>query len=388
MSHAYMAKPIEIAYINGGEIYKAANKQDVVDNYEWDEFAPPIFEWKKKTGKRYYFTKDFKAKFPPDDYPEGVDLAGYDLCPDVKLWICSAFIAHSPENFDLFFWAHSSNMLRDVALYYELPYPVDDELSAMIDDYPERGSLWTCGNDEIIFGGVQFKDGEPSLLKLYIYPRDYENAHAYMTGHSYHNRGVEREWGAIYHKFSGGRFMDKWAMRGEGNYMKGERIIGQLADGTKTEHFLNNVASGGDPIVHWASNENGRLKRFESTRQFRLMQTGGALNSGTDLGDWDLSPRVALWLGRSWYEDGGEIELYFRSEDSEMLREVSEYYKLEVPFSDEQAVQLDTDPASMRMRNYDVTGRGEGNFLPVVVAGVVFNGTEPVEMRLYEFIRT
>ncbi len=93
-----------------------------------------------------------------------------------------------------------------------------------------------------------------------------------------------------------------------------------------------------------------------------------------------------MWLGRSWIENEHE-ELYFLVESREMLDEVATYYGLPVPYDDEMKVVLDNNLQSIRFKSYDLNNEGEGNYVAVVVAGIVFKDDTATMLKLYETTR-
>jgi len=80
-------------------------------------------------------------------------------------------------------------------------------------------------------------------------------------------------------------------------------------------------------------------------------------------------------------------EIYFMAEDSDMVDKVSAYYGLPVPYDDALKIRLNNDPASMRVRHYDINQAGEGHHIPVVACGVEFEGKVPLKVKLYAFER-
>ena len=128
-----------------------------------------------------------------------------------------------------------------------------------------------------------------------------------------------------------------------------------------------------------------KIKHYESTKMFR--EVIGNLSTGNNLETHDLCPDVNFWLGRSFYDDGSEDELYFVAENSEQLDKVAGYYSLPVPYNDSLKDKLDNEPELLRVRYYDMLKLGEGNFVPVVAASVVIKENVAVKIKLYEFTR-
>ena len=100
----------------------------------------------------------------------------------------------------------------------------------------------------------------------------------------------------------------------------------------------------------------------------------------------DKVPVVNKWLARSWIEDGEE-ELFFLVESREMLDDVATYYNLPVPYDDGLKTILDNDLKSIRLKSVDLNHEGEGNFVAVVVAGIVFEDNVTTKIRLYKTSR-
>jgi hypothetical protein len=99
-----------------------------------------------------------------------------------------------------------------------------------------------------------------------------------------------------------------------------------------------------------------RIRHYESTKMFR--EVIGKLSSGNNLESYDLSPDVNFWLGRSYYDNTDEAELYFVATSSEQVKKVSEHYKLPVPYNDNLKNKLDNDLDSLRVWHYDMLGLG------------------------------
>jgi len=145
------------------------------------------------------------------------------------------------------------------------------------------------------------------------------------------------------------------------------------------------INKGGDPILQWEGVlDDGRVVNYESSRMLRLAV--GNLDTGSNYEDYDRAPNVNWWLGRSWIENEQE-ELYFLVEDREMLDEVASYYGLPVPYDDDLKTILDNNLQSIRFKSYDLNNEGEGNFIAVVVAGVVFVDGQSTILKLYETTR-
>ena len=74
-------------------------------------------------------------------------------------------------------------------------------------------------------------------------------------------------------------------------------------------------------------------------------------------------------------------------ESREMLDGVATYYSLSVPYDDGLKTILDNDLKSIRLKSVDLNHEGEGNFVAVVVAGIVFEDNVATKIRLYKTSR-
>jgi len=162
--------------------------------------------------------------------------------------------------------------------------------------------------------------------------------------------------------------------------------LGEWEDGSNKVLFREKrIDVGGDPLFQWEGvTASGKIINYESSRSLRLGV--GNLNTGSNYEEYDRAPSVNMWLGRSWIEDEEE-ELYFLVESREMLDEVASYYGLPVPYDDELKVILDNNLQSIRFKSYDLNNEGEGNFVAVVVAGIVFKDETATMLKLYETTR-
>ena len=92
-----------------------------------------------------------------------------------------------------------------------------------------------------------------------------------------------------------------------------------------------------------------------------------------------------MWLGRSWI--GTNETLYFYLESSTMLETVATYYGLSEPCDSTMKAKIDSNPEAFRLRHYDIYELGEGNWVPVVVAAVVFDNKTATTFKLIEITR-
>ena len=137
---------------------------------------------------------------------------------------------------------------------------------------------------------------------------------------------------------------------------------------------------------------NGDVIKYESSKSLR--EEYARLLTGTDFDEYDKSPAVNTWLARSWI-DGGEEELFFLVESKQMVDDVASYYNLPVPYDSDLASILTNDLQSIRFKSVwfkaDLKNlavhNGEGDWTPVVVAGIVFKDNVATKFRLYKTSR-
>ena len=145
-----------------------------------------------------------------------------------------------------------------------------------------------------------------------------------------------------------------------------------------------------DPAVIFQVQANGAVTAaaLGSCCSIIAQLTGtGNLTSGNNFEDYNLPDDVSFVLGRSYYEDSDDAEVFFVATDSEQVKRIANHYGLQVPYNDRLKDKLDNDPASLRVRHYDMLGLGEGNFVPVVACGLVFVDGTVTQLKLYEFDR-
>ena len=388
----------EKVYINGGEIYKENEIKTLGAQYSFNSEGDGLFPFTKDVnetypqGKKYIFTREFKDYFPMDVNNEGIDISSYDLCPSVNLWIALGAPAEGEtQNYDLFFAVQNINELKAAAIYYNLPYPITSEIEDLITNSPNNIHFWKADDIWVVPAGVQYRNGVATLLKLYTYPTDVPGWKTWMLGKSYADGGVIHESGGIYHQLTGGHGKDGYIVRGNGSHQKAESIVSTVSSESSTSYTFTKISEGGDPVIMWqgeitdANTGVKRTKHYESTKMFR--EVIGNLSTGNNLETYNLCPDVSFWLGRSFYNDNSEDELYFVAINSAQLDKVATYYNLPVPYNDSLKDKLDNNPALLRVRNYDMLKLGEGNFVPVVAASVVFVSNVAVKVKLYEFTR-
>jgi hypothetical protein len=388
----------EKVYINGGEIYKENEIKSLGSKYTFNDNGDGLFPFKKNisesypSGKKYIFTREFKDYFPMDVNNEGIDISSYNLCPSIDLWIAlGAPEEGETQNYDLFFAVQNVEELKAAATYYNLPYPITSEIENLITNSPNTIHFWKADDIWVVPAGIQYRNGVPTLLKLYTYPTDVSGWKTWMLGNSYTNEGVIYESGGIYHQLTGGHGKDGYIIRGNGSHQKAESIVSTVSGESSSNYTFTKISEGGDPVIMWKAEVTNistgvkKIKHYESTKMFR--EIIGNLSTGNNLESYNLSPDVAFWLGRSFYDDNTEEELYFVATSSEQIKKVSDHYGLPVPYNDNLKNKLDNDPESLRVRNYDMLKLGEGNFVPVVAGSVVFENNVAVKIKLYEFTR-
>lgn len=158
--------------------------------------------------------------------------------------------------------------------------------------------------------------------------------------------------------------------------------IGEFTDGSATIEFREKK---GDPIIQWEGVlSNGKIINYESSKTLR--EGYGNLSTGSDFDEYDKAPVVNKWLARSWIEDGEE-ELFFLVESREMLDGVATYYSIPVPYDNGLKTILDSNLQIIRFKSVDLNHEGEGNFVAVVVAGIVFEDNIATKIRLYKTSR-
>lgn len=374
-----IAKPYEIVYVNGGEIYKSPTPYDLNTQYMPNPNGDPIFPLMKATGKQYVFTTEFKKYFSGG---EGASLDGIDLCPDVTLWVALGSIESSDRtNFDIAFAIDSSEQLSAISDYYNLPYPITPEVADIIDNNPQTIEYWNVNGRSIVFGAIKFIDSVPAIFKVYTYPKLFGEWNASRYCISYYDGGKPWEAGAIYEKLTGGIVTDGVRTVGRGNFMQAQKSVTVREDGRRLQYttYFNGII---DPLIQWRANEfdenNNKIntRYFESSVQIR--RHVGGLNSGNDLSSYNLSPAVSLWAGRSWWETGPEEEIFFVVDGgSSQLQAVADYYNLTNPCNIEISQILDATPNLYRATNR----------FPYVLASIQFVDNIPTKLLLHTFVR-
>ena len=70
-----------------------------------------------------------------------------------------------------------------------------------------------------------------------------------------------------------------------------------------------------------------------------------------------------------------------------MIDDVASHYSLPVPYDSNLATVLSNDLQSIRLRSVDLNHAGEGNWVAVVVASIVFVDNVATKFRLYKTSR-
>jgi uncharacterized protein YbaR (Trm112 family) len=365
----------EIAYINNGEIYKehtffsgpmTGDDFNYIPNRTDDPIAP-FAHIKGLKEKRYTSTREFREWLLNES--TGSPLEGYDLCPAVDMWLGEGKFTDDTPEIDLYFKVNDSVMLQAVADYYGLPYPINSDITNMLDNNLRTISMYQNGSEYLALGVVKIIDSIPTLLKFHCYYKEIGDWVAFEKGRSLSDGNVIEE---------GGRYALMSTKPIHHASTSGDNVV--------TEYVEDKT----DPITQWeahrtnlATNET-KIEHYESSRALRLGV--GNLNTGTNYEEYDRAPSVNMWLGRSWIENEHE-ELYFLVESREMLDEVATYYGLPVPYDDEMKVVLDNNLQSIRFKSYDLNNEGEGNFVAVVVASITFVNDTATTLKLYETTR-
>lgn len=360
----------EQIFIDGGQLYKEVRvfEGPVIDSYNYDSEGDPIWTFYKETSegkKEYRTTSEFRNWLIGIE--SGTSLTGYDLCPSVSMWAGEAYYVGTNNDTELYFRVDNSSLLQDVADYYNLPYPVNTETSEIIDSTPGLISSYWTDTEDVILGSLKFTDGNPSLLKLYAVYKDHD------------------KW-SIFNK---GRVFSKGEVVEEGAWFTSMSEVKYESESADTKTVFTRTRDQ-DPLLMWEANRLNKItgeteiEHYESSKSLRTAVAN--LTSGSDFEDKDKADDIISWLARSYIE-GGKEELYFMVSDRAMLDSVCAYYNLEVPYDSETLDVLDNNLRKIRFKSLDLNKLGEGNFVEIVVASVVFINNEATDIRLYEVTR-
>ncbi len=367
----------EIAYINGGEIYKeqtyfsgaAFDPEEKFNYIPLPKETDPISPFRKHQQglvKTYCTTLDMRIW--TNGEASGENLTGFDLCPDVTLWWGKGMVDDS--NYDLYFRVDDKDQLQNIADYYSLPYPINTDLETLLNDKPLISMYRNIHNECFVLGAVKYIDDAPALLKFYCFYKDEGERVIVQKGRSLYNGGIVYEEGEL----SLSHTPDDIARKVISNMITGETVEWEGKTENRDPLFsFNAIISDGNTT---------KVKSFESSKQYRTLIAH--YTTGDDFSTYDLCPDVNIWMGKSTCED--EIELYFYAEDSTMLEQVATYYNLPEPCDAATKARLDSDPEEFRLRHQDINQIGERS-VPVVVASVVFTDNVATMFKLYEITR-
>jgi len=363
----------EQIFINNGEIYKEVKtfEGSVIDNYVRDADADPICDFYKDTvnGKKQYRSSTEFRKWLLD-YDSEHTLDYNDVCPDITLWLAKSYYTNGYTEEDCYFRVDDSAMLQKVSDYYSLSYPITSEIEEKLDNTPELISAYKKGNEHIVVGSIKYLNGSPTHLKFYCIYKQENNLSAFQKGRVFANGQVVEE-GYNYH------YPD---------YELNQQNIVKTNIRTFRAKEIGD-SERGDPLVPWEAviKETNKIQNFESSKAARERICN--FTAGNDYSDFDLCPTVNLWIGRSWIDEEEEEELYFYLEGASMLEAVASYYSLPEPCNVDMKAKIDSNPEAFRFRHYDIYGLGEGNWVPVVVASVVFENKIATKFKLIEITR-
>lgn len=189
-------KIVETSYYNG-KIYKEITKKgqsnptafnhhdDVISEYGFLDVENEIFPLysvkKHKDGvekiKYYKASNDiYKVMSGDINCKRGFDLSGYDLAPMTTLWVGVGVYKYDKSNYDIFFCVEDETELKQISDYYNLKYPLPDNVS-LDDDWNSRdfkSSSARMGfkihekfNNNFKLGSIKFLDNKPKILKMY-----------------------------------------------------------------------------------------------------------------------------------------------------------------------------------------------------------------------------
>ena len=365
----------EYVYINGGQIYKQniffSGNDKSQFNYVGKVTEDPIVSSSqiKDYGTKLYVTTKEMREF--HGVHSGESLTGYDMCPDVTLWCGRGYYSNDFPEYDLYFRVDNSTQLNQIASYYNLPYPIDETITDKLDNDYISISMFKHEENTIVLGSVKFENNIPTLLKMYCAIKTEGLKTAVQKGTVYTNQGNITEQGMQYITLGVNGFSY--------SSTTGENIT------TAYEDIKYNISEG-DPFMSWKATITDtstgivKTKFYESSKSVRTAIAN--YNIGSDFESYDKPPNINYWLGRSYIENG-ETELFFNAEDSDMLDEVCSYYNLPVPYNDDVKELLNNNRSLIRFKSYDLNRLGKGNFVELVVAGVVFENDQATQIKLY-----
>lgn len=363
----------EQIFINAGELYKEVSiftDEPVGNPYIQDDNgdpATPYYKLENGVKKTYQSSQAFREFNGIETELPALDLSIFDISPDIIFPVCAGFLENIDEK-ELYFDVPSPEMLHNVASYYNLPYPITEELGvALVTDREKLASYWNEKYD-IVLGSVKFRNNIPTMLKFYV-------LHKAEGKWDYFNRGRVFVNGAVVEE--GGWFTNRMGDVKFTSSGKGFTTVYRFKPGNE------------DPLIHWegvittASGEV--IKHYESSKMVRTAVC--KLTTGSNYEEYDRCPDVTWWLGKSWVDNSNEVELYFHVESKNMLDHVCKYYNLPVPYDATLAQNIDNNKNYIRYRSFDLYNLGEGSFVELLLASVTFKDGVPSLIKFYEVIR-
>jgi hypothetical protein len=367
----------EQIFINNGELYKEVT---IYEGYQEDPYIldeesddPITFFYKLVDGnKKIYRSSNKLREFLScsTNAPEA-DISSFDICPLINFIAGTATIENTTFK-ELFFAIENSDILLPIAEYYNLSYPTNPEINNVIDNSPGTiSSYWSSTGEEVVLGSIQFVDGYPKLFKVYALYKDHD------------------KWDML----NRGRVFENTKVIEEGGWYVSRHLLPKYESTTPSASikYVRTSRVTADPLVCWDAvitddtTKKVVTKHYESSKMVRAAICN--MTNGSNYEEYNKAPMVTWWLGKSWIVDGDEEELFFHVESKDMLDDVCYYYNLPVPYSAELEPVLTENLKSIRFKSYDLLNLGEGNFVEVVVASVVFTEGVPTAIRLYEIKR-
>lgn len=359
----------EQIFINNGELYKEVRDYEgpYEDPYITTYFEDPLFPFYKMVeGKRknYKSTEEIRRFLKIESDKPVPDLSYFDLCPDITLWVGAAEIFDTNKK-EVYFRVENSDVLKKVANYYNLPYPIHEEFEKVLNETPELISSYWDDNEEVVLASVKFEDQTPVMLKLYAIYK-HEGKYDIMNRGRVFCDGKVIEQGGWY---IGRNLPNKFESKGEG---------------FKVE-YVPDYKTLNDPIIHFkgiVTYDDGStaVKYYESSKMVR--RAIAYLATGNDYKEFNKCPDVTWWLGKSTLNN--EEELFFHVESKEMLDKVCSYYNMPVPYDAALEQELIHRIGSVRYRSFDLLREGPGKFIEIILASVVFVDKVPTAIKFYE----
>lgn len=356
----------EKVFINYGELHKEItpfSEDSQLNSYVYDGIDPVFTSYKQKEGsiKRYLSTKEFREYLNIKSMAPSADMSFFDLCPAVPMW--AGIGGEKGGLIDLYFNCRNSTILKEVAEYYKLPYPIDEEMTVTLDTNPSEISGFFKEDDEFVLCSVRLINRVPTLLKFHAVYKDLGRYFLFNRGRVFLNGKVVEQGGF----YKAANLPNLYISEGEGFKVKYQSSY--KGDGFADFEGLVTYEDGTTAV-----------KTYESSRMVRLALAKSYI--GSDFPEYPKAPIVKWWLGRSIL--GTEEELFFHVENKEMLDAVCGYYQVPVPYDEELKNALINNPHSIRFKSYDLNGQGPGNFVEILLASVVFNNKVPVGVKFYE----